>query len=106
MTYDPEPTVLLYAADGWSVDARISRHSGKLHFYGQDLGGPFSEYEWSWSFAPETFADIRTALADRDRTRDLLVVVQEFFTDTDIRDPGKWLRDNGIPAEFWSRFEH
>ncbi|MFE1593631.1 hypothetical protein [Nocardia sp. NPDC058705] len=106
MTYEPEPTVLLHAADGLSVDARISRHGGGLHFYAQDLGGPFSEYEWSWTFAPETFADIRAILADHDPQRDLLIVVQEFFADSDIRDPGKWLRDNGIPAEFWSRVEH
>lgn len=105
MTQEPERTVHLVADDDrWSVDARLAA-SGNLVFDGQDLGGPYAEYEWGWTFTPSSFPLIRFALGG-EPGEDVLDLVQEAFADKGFRDPGAWLhKEKGVPAEFWSRME-
>lgn len=104
MTEANERKVPLVAVDGWFVGARLNER-GDLIIDGQDLGGPFSEYEWAWAFSSTTFGMIRSRLG-AEKDADILEVLQESFSGNQLRDPGRWLhQEAGIPAEFWSRVE-
>ncbi|WP_067815983.1 hypothetical protein [Nocardia inohanensis] len=96
--------VSLVAVNGWFVGARLNDR-GDLIIDGQDLGGPYSEYEWAWAFSSSTFSMIKARLGV-DTDMDILDALRESFSSNELRDPGRWLhKEAGIPAEFWSRVE-
>ncbi|WP_067716499.1 hypothetical protein [Nocardia yamanashiensis] len=104
MTERNERKVSLVGVNGWFVSARLNER-GDLIIDGQDLGGPFSEYEWAWAFSSTTFDLIRARLG-ADKDADILDVLLNSFASNELRDPGRWLHNEaGIPAEFWSRVE-
>ena len=73
---------------------------GCLVLAGQDLNG--SEYEWYFRIRPEQFPKVRTALGGKPDEDILALLATRVGTlsNTGSRDPGAWLRDQGIPTEF------
>lgn len=64
------------------------------------------EYEWAWTFHPETFPEIRRTVDDLAGDTDLLILLRDYFATNRYRDPGGWLhKEQGIPAEFWNWFD-
>src|SRR5579884_2511676 len=76
---------------------------GCLVLAGQDLNG--SEYEWYFRIRPEHFPKVRTALGggpDEDVLA-LLAARVDTLPNSGGRDPGAWLRDQGVPTAFSNR---
>ena len=80
---------------------------GCLVLSGQDLNG--SEYEWWFTIRPEHFAAVRRALGGHPNEDVLQLLAGRVagLSGSGPRDPGGWLRDQGIPTEFsnWVSFD-
>ena len=80
---------------------------GALLIEGQDLGpgverffGPgLTEYEWAWIIQPPGVRALQLALA-RD---DVLAALRDRFSGDAAADLQRFLEDNGVPYEPWSR---
>jgi len=80
---------------------------GALLIEGQDIGpgverffGPgLTEYEWAWIIQPSGVRALKLALA-RD---DVLAALSERFSGDAAADLQRFLEDNDIPYEPWSR---
>jgi hypothetical protein len=106
LTHRAEQREYLVASDGRYIRVLISQ-SGNLVFHGHDLGDSHPEYEWSWTFRPNTFPAIRAALGDEEG--DLLELLEETVSELDLHsrhDPGAWLREHGIPARYREKGDH
>ncbi|MEU1544589.1 hypothetical protein [Nocardia sp. NPDC005745] len=83
-----------------TVRARIGR-SGDLVVHGRWHGGAHPPSEWKWTFHPDAFHAIRSALGDG--PGDLLDLLEDTipWLGTGAReDPGAWLRAHDIPATY------
>ena len=84
---------------------------GEVRIEGQDLGDAVEsimgagirEYEWTWTIAT---ADVEAAIAALGGSKgdDVLALLEAWATANGDRDPGQFLKDAGVPMEFWSRF--
>ncbi|RJO74914.1 hypothetical protein D5S18_15995 [Nocardia panacis] len=98
----PPPDECRFESAGFAVRVRIVA-SGELVFRGRELVDGKPEYEWAWTFRPDTFADIRATLEGRGHLLELLNRTVPHL-DRELRDdPGGWLHDQGIPATFRER---
>ncbi|QIS14620.1 hypothetical protein [Nocardia arthritidis] len=98
----PPPSECRFEVDGFAVRVRIVA-SGELVFRGREFVDSRPEYEWAWTFHPDTFPAIRAAL---DGKGHLLAILDRTVPqlDPEIRqDPGAWLYEQGIPAAFRER---
>ncbi|MEU2251811.1 hypothetical protein ABZ540_01385 [Nocardia xishanensis] len=94
-------------SEGRTVRARIAK-SGNLVLHGQDHDGFHPGHEWSWTFRPDTFPAIRSALGG-DRETDLIELLDDVVLGAgpEIRDdPGAWLRAHGIAAAYREKGDH
>jgi hypothetical protein len=81
---------------------------GTLLIEGQDIGpgverffGPgLMEYEWAWIIQPSGVKALKLALAYDD---DVLVALRDRFSEDAAADLQRFLEDNCIPYESWSR---
>ncbi|MEU4341786.1 hypothetical protein AB0H00_11015 [Nocardia sp. NPDC023852] len=91
---------LVVESSGWSMRARIVR-SGDLVFHRRERGGAHPQPEWKWTFHPDAFPAIRTALGAT--TGDLLDLLEQAIPRLEPgarHDPGAWLRAHDIPAMY------
>ena len=80
---------------------------GTLLIEGQDLGpgverffGPgLTEYEWAWLIRPPAVRTLKLALA----CDDVLTALKDQFSGDAAADLQRFLNDNGVPYEPWSR---
>lgn len=87
-----------------------ARRDGAIVIEGQDLGrgvesafgAGLTEYEWSWSIAPEAVPAMVAALGAAPGD-DPLRALKAWFDAHGATDPGSYLRDAGVPIAFWSR---
>lgn len=110
---DPTPAAILrdqHDADGSRyLDATLGA-DGRLLIEGQDVGAGVErvfgegirEYEWSWTVRP---ANVPAAVAALDGTPDEppLAAVARWSAAHEGGDPGRALKQAGVPIEFWSR---
>lgn len=110
---DPTPPVVLrdqHDADGSRyLDATLGA-DGRLLIEGQDLGAGVErifgegirEYEWSWTIRP---ASVPAAVAALDGApgEPPLAAIARWSAAHEGADPGKVLKEAGVPVEFWSR---
>ena len=82
---------------------------GSLVIEGQDRGpqvqvfGPdFREYEWSWRASAGDLSRI-VELLGGGQEEDPLEVLVRWALGRKGEDPGSYLRNAGVPLEFWSR---
>ncbi|MFE7742486.1 hypothetical protein [Nocardia sp. NPDC057455] len=83
-----------------TVRAKIGR-SGDLVLHGRWLGGAHPPSEWKWTFHPDVFHALRSALGDG--PGDLLDLLEDTIPWLDAgarHDPGAWLRAHDIPATY------
>ncbi|MFG3614824.1 hypothetical protein [Nocardia sp. NPDC047654] len=83
-----------------TVRARIGR-SGDLVVHGRWHGSAHPPSEWKWTFHPDAFHAIRSALGDG--PGDLLDLLEDTIPWLDAgarQDPGAWLRAHDIPATY------
>ena len=81
---------------------------GALLIEGQDIGpgverffGPgLTEYEWAWIIQPPGVGMLKLALACGN---DILAALKDRFSGDAAADLQRFLEDNGIPYEPWSR---
>jgi hypothetical protein len=81
---------------------------GALLIEGQDIGpgverffGPgLTEYEWAWIIRPPEVKKLKLALACDD---DILAALKDRFSGDAAADLQRFLEDNGITYEPWSR---
>lgn len=98
----PLPTVVhLVALDRHWVDGSYDAE-GCLVLSGQDLNG--SEYEWQFTIHPQHFDAVRRLLGGGGNVDVLKLLATRVagLPGQGPRDPGSWLRDQGIPVEFWN----
>jgi hypothetical protein len=95
---------------GWqAIRARLGA-DGSLHIEGQDLGSVVedawgagnTEYEWWWTVRPDDVPAAVAALGG-DPGDDVLPLLARWSAANNGRDPGRQLRDAGIPVEFDNR---
>ncbi|MET8653275.1 hypothetical protein [Nocardia aurea] len=90
----------LLESEGRRIRARIAP-SGNLVFHGREISDGPQAHEWSWTFRPNTFPAIRTALGGGDG--ELVRLLEEIVPRLDRhsrRDPGAWVRAHGITATY------
>ncbi|WP_406280611.1 hypothetical protein OH799_14745 [Nocardia sp. NBC_00881] len=91
---------LVVESSRWTMRARIVR-SGDLVFHRRERGGAHPQPEWKWTFHPDAFPAIRTALGAT--TGDLLDLLEQAIPRLEPgarHDPGAWLRAHDIPAMY------
>ena len=109
----PERSIVLREqqdADGVRHLGAEWRENGGLIIEGQDLGpgvervfgAGLTEYEWTWSIAPEALDATVAALGGHEGD-DVLTLLGDWSAAHGGRDPGSHLREAGVPIEFWSR---
>jgi hypothetical protein len=92
-----------------SLSAR-RRDDGGVVIEGQDLGQGVEdafgtgnrEYEWAWSIAPEAIPAAVRALGGSSDD-DLLRRLRSWSVGRPGKDPGSFLKEAGVPMEFWNR---
>lgn len=95
---------------GWRSLRASLRPDGGLAIDGHDLGpgveavlgAGTTEYEWTWSVEPSAVQAVVTALGGEPGD-DVLAVLAHWALTADGADPGRALRDAGIPIGFWNR---
>lgn len=102
---EPDPPVgeFRLRSGNWLIRARIVG-SGDLVLRGRDLSGAHPDYEWAWTFRPDTFPAIRAALGET--PADLLALLDRAVPLLDPlsrQDPGAWLHLQGIPGTIRER---
>ncbi len=67
------------------------------------MGAGIREYEWTWTIAK---ADVEAAIAALGGSPgdDLPELLAAWAAAHGDQDPGQFLKDAGVPMEFWSRF--
>lgn len=82
---------------------------GRLKIEGQDLGASvavfgdgLTEYEWDWTVAAADVPRLATLLGGTSGD-DPIPLLRHWVTAADGRDPGQFLKEQGLELEFWSR---
>jgi hypothetical protein len=96
--------------NGRSIDY-VRADDGSVRIDGQDLGsavesimgGGIREYEWSWTIAG---ADVPAAIAalGGNPGGDVIGLLRRWESSNRGQDPGRFLKDAGVPMGFWSHF--
>ncbi|WP_156371130.1 hypothetical protein [Nocardia arizonensis] len=90
----------LLQSENRTIRARIAP-SGNLVFHGRESTDGPESHEWSWTFRPDTFPAIKTALGGGPgELVELLESVVPQLDRPSRRDPGAWVRAHGIPATY------
>ncbi|MEU7628988.1 hypothetical protein AB0C34_03240 [Nocardia sp. NPDC049220] len=94
---------LIIESGGSTIRAKIIR-SGDLVFHGRAGSDVHPQWEWKWTFRPDTFPAIRAALgAAPGDLLDLLDLLEHTVPQLDPvarHDPGAWLRAHDIVATY------